>query len=141
MRSAGRQVKKKHTSHNREKTADLRHNSHVLNDSYAMQMVIPYSMQLSRNVGRLGRAYTGGATVISGAGERLRSVAAHDVSALWFNAGANKHVRRAQSVVKTCGNLSQSKAEPRWAAKSSHLDAAMQLGGIAQKGAIEGVQP
>jgi hypothetical protein len=54
-------------------------------------------------------------------------------SLIFLPARKRTRVRR-QSIVKTCGNLNQSEAELGWAAKSSHLDAAMQPGGVAHQG-------
>jgi hypothetical protein len=110
---------------------------------YAM---IPYVMQSSDEVACTGLRGRGRGTVKSGSRQvnvtcRTRSPRQALVG---FQAGARAKIgRRAQSLVKTCGNLSQSKAELRWAAKSSHLDAAIQDEGIAhgERGDRLGVKP
>ena len=104
-----------------------------LNDSLREAFVIPYMMQFLHSVGR-----TVGCVQVA---PRKRSRWAANMafrgtmaSVFGFTMRCEQTCRRAQSVVKTCGNLSKSKAEMRWAAKSSHLDAAIQHGGIAQNG-------
>ena len=95
-----------------------------LNDSLREAFVIPYTMQFSYSVGK-----TVGCVQVA---PRKRSRWAANMafrgtmaSVFGFTMGCEQTCRCAQSVVKTCGNLSKSKAEMRWAAKSSHLDAAI----------------